>query len=950
MATPSDSYSASAKIIDGTAIAKSIRTEVAQRINTLKSTYPRFQPQLIIVQAGSRPDSSVYVRMKIKAAEEVGILYKHITLPVEVTVDEIVGVVQKLNSDDTVSGIIVQLPLGDHIGPDGERTVTEAISPEKDVDGFHAYNIGHLSSRAALPLFTPCTPTGVLRLLESTGVSLSGAYAVVLGRSDIVGSPVAAILRSRDATVTQCHSKTKNLLEIVQKADILVSAIGKPEYVHGSWIKPGAVVIDVGTNYIPDPTKKTGQRLVGDVDFASASSVASHITPVPGGVGPMTVAQLMSNTLKSAERLWEEARSRKVKPLKLRIKEKVPSDIEIAMEQTPKPILQLAREVGLLPDELESYGKYKAKVELSVLERLNHRKNGKYVVISGITPTPLGEGKSTTTIGLSQAIAAHLGRPAFACVRQPSQGPTFGIKGGAAGGGYSQVIPMDEFNLHLTGDIHAVTAANNLLAAALDARMFHEATQSDKALYGRLVPAKKGKREFAPLMFKRLQKLGINKTDPNELTPEEITRFARLDVDPQTITWNRVMDTNDRFLRKITIGQGDAEKGHQREAGFDIAVASECMAVLALTTSLQDMRERLGAMVVATSKQGDAITADDLGVGGALAVLLKDAIKPNLMQTLEGTPVFVHAGPFANIAHGNSSILADRVALKLVGTEEGDPPGHVGYVLTEGGFGADMGMEKFCNIKCRISGLTPDAVVIVSTTRALKMHGGGPEVTPGKPLADTYTKEDLVILKEGTKNLVRHIQNSKKFGLKVVVAVNRFSSDTPAELELIREQALIGGADAAVVSSHWAEGGAGARELAEALVAACEGESKFKFLYDLNLPIEEKIAIISKEIYGADGIELSDLAKKQIETYTRQGYGGLPICMAKTQYSFSHDPKLKNAPTGFVIPIRSVRLSAGAGFLYPLLGDMQTMPGLGTRPGFWEVGLDPETGRVVGLF
>jgi len=322
-----------------------------------------------------------------------------------------------------------------------------------------------------------------------------------------------------------------------------------------------------------------------------------------------------------------------------------------------------------------------------------------------------------------------------------------------------------------------IEAANVPLAAALDARIFHEATQTDKALFNRLVPPKDGKREFAPLMLKRLQKLGIDKTHPSDLTPGEVKRFARLDVDPQTITWNRVVDTNDRFLRKITIGQGDAEKGHQREAGFDISVASECMAVLALTTSLQDMRERLGAMVVATSKQGDAITADDLGVGGALAVLLKDAIKPNLMQTLEGTPVFVHAGPFANIAHGNSSILADRVALKMVGTEEGDPPEHVGYVLTEGGFGADMGMEKFCNIKCRMSGLTPDAVVIVATTRALKMHGGGPDVTPGKPLADTYTKEDLVTLKEGTKNLIRHIQNSKKFGLKVVVAINRFTYD-----------------------------------------------------------------------------------------------------------------------------------------------------------------------------
>ncbi|KAK7693713.1 hypothetical protein QCA50_003285 [Cerrena zonata] len=941
---------AEAKIIDGTAIAKSIRDEVAGRIKTLQSQHPRFQPQLAIIQAGARPDSSVYVRMKAKAAEEVGVKFKHITIPEDAAVEDVVEAVQKLNNDPSISGVLVQLPLGPHVGSEGERAVTEAVSPEKDVDGFHAYNIGHLSSRASNPLFTPCTPAGVVRLLETTGVPIAGAKAVVLGRSDIVGSPVAAILRSRDATVTQCHSRTKDLPEIVKHADIVVSAIGKAQYVQGDWIKPGAVVIDVGTNYIPDTTKKSGQRLVGDVDYESARQVASHITPVPGGVGPMTVALLMVNTLKAAERQWEEDRSRRVKPLKLDIKENVPSDIEIAMAQTPKPITQLAHEIGLTPDELESYGKYKAKVELSVLERLAHRKDGKYIVISGITPTPLGEGKSTTTIGLAQALGAHLGRPAFACVRQPSQGPTFGIKGGAAGGGYSQVIPMDEFNLHLTGDIHAVTAANNLLAAALDARMFHEATQSDKALYSRLVPTKKGKREFAPLMFKRLKKLGIEKTNPNDLTPEEINSFARLDVDPETITWNRVIDVNDRHLRKITVGQNPTEQGHERVTGFDISVASECMAVLALTTDLRDMRERLGGMVVATSKRGEPITADDIGVGGALAVLMKDAIKPNLMQTLEGTPVFVHAGPFANIAHGNSSILADRVALKLAGIEEGDSPERIGYVLTEGGFGADMGMEKFCNIKCRMSGLKPDATVIVATTRALKMHGGGPDVTPGKPLHDTYTKEDLVTLEEGTKNLVKHIENSKKFGLKVIVAINQFSSDTPAELELVRNKALAGGADAAVVSNHWAEGGAGARALAEAVVATCEGESSFKFLYDLNIPISEKIETICKEIYGADGIELSESAQKQIETYTRQGFGNLPICMAKTQYSFSHDPKLKNVPSGFTIPIRAVRLSAGAGFLYPLLGDMQTMPGLGTRPGFWEVDLDIESGRPIGLF
>ncbi|QRW16162.1 methylenetetrahydrofolate dehydrogenase (NAD+) [Rhizoctonia solani] len=872
-----------ARLIDGTALAKEIRTSVASRISALRAQNPRFHPHLAIVQAGSRPDSTAYIRMKTKACEEVGIKSTHIQLPGDVSTQGVLDVVKKLNEDETVSGVLVQLPIGDGdgIGPEAERVVVEKLGAEKDVDG------------------------------------------------DIVGNPVSAMLRKLDATVTQCHSRTRNLDSILKNADIVVAAIGKPEFVRGEMLKPGCVVIDVGINYVPDSSKKSGQRLVGDVHFESVSKVAGHITPVPGGVGPMTVAILMVNTLRSAESIWAKGRKGRLRLCRWISRR---SCREIAMAQTPKDVAVLANEIGIRATELESYGRYKAKVELSILDRLAHRKNGKYVVVSGITPTPLGEGKSTTTIG------------------QPSQGPTFGIKGGAAGGGYSQVFPMDEFNLHLTGDIHAVTAANNLLAAALDARIFHEATTPDKSLYNRLVPPKKGVRTFAPLMLKRLQKLGITSTSPDELTPEEARKFSRLDVDLETITWNRVLDVNDRFLRKITVGQNPTEMGHTRETGFDISVASECMAVLALSNSLADMRDRLGRMVVATSKNGDPITADDVGVGGALAVLMKDAIKPNLMQTLEGTPVFVHAGPFANIAHGNSSILADRVALKLAGTEEGDSSEREGYVLTEGGFGADMGMEKFCNIKCRISGLVPDATVIVATTRALKMHGGAPDVTPGKPLHDTYLKEDLVTLKEGCKNLGKHIQNAKAFGVKVVVAVNQFSTDTPAELELVKSEALSFGADAAVVSNHWAKGGAGARDLAEALIQTCESsEPDFKFTYDLDLPIAEKINAIATKVYGADGIELSELAAKQIATYEAQGYGNLPICMAKTQYSFSHDPKLKGVPTGFTVPIRAVRLSAGAGFLYPLLGDMQTMPGLGTRPGFWEVGLD-EKGQVVGLF
>jgi methylenetetrahydrofolate dehydrogenase (NADP+)/methenyltetrahydrofolate cyclohydrolase/formyltetrahydrofolate synthetase/formate--tetrahydrofolate ligase len=620
----------------------------------------------------------------------------------------------------------------------------------------------------------------------------------------------------------------------------------------------------------------------------------------------------------------------------------VPSDIEIAQAATPLPITQIAAEAGILPDELELYGKSKAKVHLSVRDRLKNAPNGKYIVVTAITPTPLGEGKTTTTVGLSQALGAYLGKKVFTNIRQPSQGPTFGIKGGAAGGGYSQIVPMEEFNLHLTGDIHAIVAANNLLAAAIDARMFHESTTDDVALFDRLVPAKKdGSRKFSAIMLRRLKKLGITKTDPNELTPEERSRWARLDIDPDTITWRRVVDTNDRFLRQITVGQGPEEKGATRVTGFDIAVASEIMAVLALTTSLADMKERFGRMVIGSSRKGEPVTADDIGVTGALMVLMKDAIMPTLMQTIEGTPAFVHAGPFANIAHGNSSIVADQIALKLAGSD--------GYVLTEAGFGADMGMEKFFNIKCRYSGLTPDCVVLVATIRALKMHGGGPKVVAGKPLAHEYTQENLGLLEKGCSNLLKHIENARKFGIPVVVGVNRFKDDTTAEIELVKKLAKTAGAEDAVVSNHWAEGGAGAVELAHAVVAACKKPSKFKFLYPLEMSIKDKIETIVKEMYGGAGVEYSPEAEKKIEVYTRQGFDKIPMCMAKTHLSISHDPNLKGAPSGFTVPVRDIRASVGAGFLYPLLGTMATMPGLSTRPGYYDIDLDTETGRIIGL-
>ena len=630
-------------------------------------------------------------------------------------------------------------------------------------------------------------------------------------------------------------------------------------------------------------------------------------------------------------------------PTKLKFVRPVPSDIEIAQAAEIKPILQVAGEVGILEQELELYGPYKAKVKLEILERLKERLDGKYIDVTAITPTPLGEGKTTTTVGLSQALGAHLGKKVITVIRQPSQGPTFGIKGGAAGGGYAQIIPMEDFNLHLTGDIHAITAAHNLCSAALDARMLHESMQDDTKLFDALCPPdKKGERKFSPSMLRRLQKLGIAKSDPNTLTPEERSRFARLDIDPNGVTWRRVIDVNDRFLREIMVGLGKDEQGHEHRSGYDITVASEIMAILALTTSLRDMRERLGAMVVATDKKGNAVTAEDLGVAGALIVLMKDAIKPNLMQTLEGTPAFVHAGPFANIAHGQSSIIADKIALKLVGPQ--------GYVITESGFGADIGMEKFFDIKCRYSGLIPQVVVLVATVRALKMHGGGPKVVAGKPLAPEYTEENLELLQKGLPNMVKHIQNALKFGVNVVVAVNSFKDDKPAEVELICKAALAAGAMDAVVCTHWMDGGQGALALAEAVVKAAEKPSHFQFLYPLEMSIKEKIETVCREIYGADGVDYSEQAEEKIKLYTKLGFDKLPLCMAKTHLSLSADPTRKGVPQGFRIPIRDINASVGAGFLYPLLGEMRTMPGLPTRPVFYDVDLDLETGKVLGLF
>ncbi|CAO1428944.1 unnamed protein product [Diamesa hyperborea] len=931
-----------AKVLSGTEIAKEIRETLKKNVTALGKELPGFRPGLAIVQVGGREDSNVYIRMKMKAATEIGIKAEHIQLPKTITEAELIMKINKLNTDPNVHGIIVQMPL-DSVTPISAHLITDAVSSDKDVDGLNTINEGCIAV-GDLGGFLPCTPNGCIELIKRTGIDIAGKEAVVLGRSRIVGTPCAELLKWNNATVTVCHSKTVNLKELTRRADILVVAIGQPEMVKGDWVKKGAVVIDCGINAISDPLKRNGQRLVGDVAYDECKNVASFITPVPGGVGPMTVAMLMQNTVQSATKAADKLMNPKwdIRILPLKLQTPVPSDIAISRSQEPKHVSILAEEVGLTINEVSPYGDKKAKISLSVLQRLKNQEDGKYVVVAGITPTPLGEGKSTTLVGLVQALTGHKNRNTFACLRQPSQGPTFGIKGGAAGGGYSQVIPMEDFNLHLTGDIHAVTAANNLLSAQLDARIFHEATQTDKALYDRLVPCIDGKRKFSTIQIRRLERLGITNRDPDTLTIEEFSKFARLNMDPNNVVWTRVTDVNDRYLRKVTIGQASTEKGFTRETSFAISVASEIMAILALATSLEDMKQRLAKMVVAFSRTGTPIIADDLGITGALMVLLKDALEPTLMQTIEGTPVLVHTGPFANIAHGCSSILADNIALKLVGKD--------GFCITEAGFGSDIGMEKFFNIKCRASGKVPNAVVLVATVRALKMHGGGANVVPGTPLSSEYTQENLELLQKGLCNLQKHIENCVKHGVPVVVTINVHKNDTKAEQELIKSVASKSGAFSVVSSNHWAEGGKGATELADAVIEACKVESKFKFLYEVDSSIEEKINKIAKEMYGAASVEFTTKVRETIRAYTEKGYGKLPICMAKTPLSLSGDPSKKGVPTGFKITINDIFLSAGAGFIVPMCGEISKMPGLPTRPAIYDIDLDTTTGEIIGLF
>lgn len=561
------------------------------------------------------------------------------------------------------------------------------------------------------------------------------------------------------------------------------------------------------------------------------------------------------------------------------------SDIKIASKAKKQPIENIARKLNISAKYLIPYGKYIAKIDLGILDKIKNRKQGKYILVTAITPTPLGEGKTVTTIGLSMALN-KLGRRASACIRQPSLGPVFGIKGGAAGGGYSQVLPMEDFNLHFTGDMHAVGLANNLAAAFLDNSIF---------------------------------------------------KGNKFNINPDTITWRRVIDVSDRYLRNIKIGLGSAQDGIPRDTGFDITVASEVMAILALSSSLKDLRKRIGRIVLACADNGNPVTTEDIKVAGSMAVLLKDAIKPNLIQTIENTPCFVHTGPFGNIAHGNNSILADKIALSF--SE---------YVITEAGFGADCGAEKFFDIKCRLSGFIPNAAVIVASIRALKAHSGKFKVVAGMPLDMCLEKEDLPAIEEGMCNLEKQIENVSLFGIPVVVAINRFACDTDKEIDFVKKKVLGLGAYDCCVSEVFSRGSRGGLELAGSIARAAEEKNNFRFLYPLKMPIKEKIRMIATKMYGAKGVEYSPLAEEKINIYTQRGYDALPICMAKTHLSLSHDPSLKGRPRGFILPVRDISASIGAGFLYPLCGAMQTMPGLPSHPIGENIDID-DKGNITGL-
>uniref|UniRef100_A0A671NBZ1 C-1-tetrahydrofolate synthase, cytoplasmic n=1 Tax=Sinocyclocheilus anshuiensis TaxID=1608454 RepID=A0A671NBZ1_9TELE len=805
--------------------------------------------------------------MKLKAAAEIGINANHIRLPETATEDEVLRSIVAVNENPAVHGLIVQLPL-DSINTINAEKVTNAVAPEKDVDGLNSINAGKLSRGDLGDCFIPCTPNGCMELISQTGVSVMGKNAVVIGRSKIVGAPMHDLLLWNHATVTTCHSKTLDLAEQVGRADILVVGAGRAEMVKGEWVKEGAVVIDCGINHVPDSSKASGKRVVGDVHYPSAKKRAGYITPVPGGVGPMTVAMLMKNTVESAKRFLQAYTPGKwnIDYTKKKPQEPQPSDADISCSCQSKPIGQLAREVGLFSEEVEPYGTSRAKIRLDALKRMEKQPDGKYVVVTGITSTPLGEGKRTTALGLAQALGAHLNINAFACMQEPTPGSCFGARGIAVGGGYSQIIPLEEVCLRpfCKRDFKIYLIKWNVnIFQHIDPR----SAFSLQVLFDLLVPLRRGQRSFSPAQLSRMKKLGIEKFDPLTFTGTEIRRFVRLDIDPDTATGDLF------FLMGVCAVQDPG------------SLENEIMAILSLSSSVEEMQQRLAKIVVATSKSGDPITTEDLDVSGPLAMLLKGTLKPVLMQTVEGTPVRHNIQTLSNLLFPV-------------------------FAVTESGHGADIGLEKFFNIKCRCSDLRPDVVVMVATVRTLKMHGGAPPVQAGLPLPKEYSQENLKQLERGCCHLKRQVENAQAFGLPVIVAVNKFSSDTHTELELVCGQARQAGAFEAVQCTNWSDGGAGALALAEAVQRAAKLPGQFRFLYDPQIPATDKLRTVAQKMYGAKDIELSPKAKEKLALYTKQDFGNLPVCIAKTHLSLRNDPM-----SNFMLPITDIKANAGAGFL-----------------------------------
>uniref|UniRef100_A0A8B9HM15 C-1-tetrahydrofolate synthase, cytoplasmic n=1 Tax=Astyanax mexicanus TaxID=7994 RepID=A0A8B9HM15_ASTMX len=863
-------------------LQRQVREQLKKDVAEMKSQLPGFRPGLVVLQVGDRDDSNLYIRMKLRAAAEIGINASHIRLPKTATEDEVLQTIEQVNEDPAVHGLIIQLPL-DSVNPIDADKMTNAVTPEKDVDGLSSINAGKLARGDLRSCFIPCTPNGCMELIKQTGLQVAGKIVVVVGRSKIVGAPMHDLFLWNHATVTSCHSKTSDLAEQVKRADILVVGAGKAELVKGDWVKEGAVVIDCGINYIQDSSKPGGTRVVGDVHYPSAKERAGYITPVPGGVGPMTVVMLMENTVQSAKHF-------------LQIQGIIAHIISFQQHDHERKS-QLAKEVGLFSNEVEPYGRSRAKVRVDVLERLKKQPDGKHVVVTGITPTVLGEGRRTITFGLAQALGAHLNINAFACLQQPSPKSSFDLRGKIFFPLYSLCVVCIrcllicfQVSLQSTGDIEAVSAACDLIIDTIKAYAHYQTKYSDKVLFDLLVPIRDSHQTFSASQINRLKRLDIETSDPLTLTEEEMRRFVRLDVNPDSM---QVGDAN--FLK------------------------DEIMAILSLSSSADDLKHRLARMVVAASRSEEPITTEDLGVSDALALLLNNALKPCLMQTLEGTPVFVHSSSCADFTLGSASVMASKIALKLVGPQ--------GFVVTETAHGADASLEKFLNIKCRSSGLQPNVVVLVATVRALKMHGGAPRVS--LTLTDIYSlSSNLKLLEKGCAHLKRQVENAREYGLPVVVAVNAFSSDRKAELDLVCSQARQAGVFDAVLCTNWSDGGAGALDLAKTVQRAAELPSPFHYLYDLQLPVEQKIEKVAQQTYGAKDVKLSPKAKEKLALYMKQGLANYPVSLAKTHLSLNNDPKFKGEPTDFTLPISDVQAYVGAGFLSLLVDRVSFIPSL----------------------